>query len=116
MVRRATTSSQYGDLAQTTSAELQYGSSCNSFRLASETPERGTGAWCTLLGALKIIETQGSYILFLRPAIIGIPEIMVCRILVLMWSFGALSIEAVVGDFDSMPGTSVRDDVTDFQA
>ena len=42
----------------------------------------------SILGAQKTTETQGSDTLVPRNKIGGIPEIMVCRILMFMWSFG----------------------------
>ena len=43
-----------------------------------------------LLQSLLVIWTEGSDSIASRPNIRGIPNIMVCRILMLMWSFGAL--------------------------
>ena len=44
----------------------------------------------SLIGAQKATSTKGCDILVPRPRIRGIPEIMVCRILMFMWSFGPL--------------------------
>ena len=39
-------------------------------------------------GIQYVVDTEGSYVLALRPTIRGIPETMVCRILMFMWCFG----------------------------
>ena len=44
-----------------------------------------------IIGAPKTTKTQGSHLLVPRPSIGGIPQIMACRILMFMWSFGALN-------------------------
>ena len=60
--------------------------------------------------AQKTTQTEGSHILVPRPNTRGIPEIMACRMLMFMWSFGALPVKCVSPfDASKMSGPASRE-------
>ena len=85
-----------GDLQEEQSSRIFFVEEPSSSAAASrpagseaQTAAVGMQAPCSI-EAQKTTQTEGSHILVPRTNISGIPEIMLCRILIFMWSDGSL--------------------------